>query len=87
MRGTQFCRHVHGSTLCEPCVAEHSPEWADNQQRCRICDMKTHVFCPGCAKAEGSEPGAGFYCFFAGRNCLGVHHRKLERMPRAEDEA
>ena len=66
-------------------MAEHTPKWASGKQCCRHCGMTTFVFCPGCRQAEGGEGGAGFYCFNANRDCLGIHHRKCARTPAPGD--
>ena len=76
--------HVAGTTLLEPVVVDHTPFFANGQQRCQDpdCGMHTCVYCPGCRKDEGGKGAAGFYCFVAGkapRNCLFKHHCKRMR--------
>ena len=68
-------KHIAGSTLLDPIVNEHWPEWADSYQRCRRkdCTGQANTFCAGCAKEEGGGPGSGFYCHKKGRDCMGMH--------------
>ena len=75
--------------LLDPLVCEHTIEYSDSQQRCRLkgCNERIHTFCPGCAKDENHcSPASGFYCFNKNRNCLAIHHRNRART-RAPDDA
>ena len=80
-QGFSSGRHACDSTLLDPIVLEHQPEWAEKQQVCRNPDCKKLClsFCPGCAKAEDAGPASGFYCHGKGRDCLAARHRKLCR--------
>lgn len=72
-------KYVPGSTLLDPIVCEHMPDYAEKHQRCRCCGTLTNWFCPGCRKMDGDDGGAGFYCLAKGRNCMAVNHRKRRR--------
>ena len=81
-------KHIAGSTLLDPIVAEHCPEFADGQQRCRRegCGKHISTYCPGCAKDEPCGAASGFYCMVKGRNCMAMHHRKRARTHAPDDE-
>ena len=68
-----------GSTLLEPMVVEHMPEYAEAPQRCRECGKHTFWFCPGCAKADDCGPASGFYCVHKDRKCFAASHRRRAR--------
>ena len=48
-------RHTVGSTLLDPVVAEHMPDYADGNQRCRECGTKTCWFCPWAVRIRSAR--------------------------------
>ena len=55
---------------------------ADRWKTCRYpgYGMLTNVYCAGCAKDQSCDCAAGFYYHRKSEDCLGMHHRKRERM-------
>ena len=89
-------KHIPGSTLLDPLVLDHDPDYMfdpdrDMRQVCQAadCHFKTCWRCPGCAALDDCGPASGFYCMGKERNCMKVNHRKRCRTqaPAAEDDA
>lgn len=81
-------KHIPGSTLLEPLVLDHDPDYVHTRQKCRSCQRLTAWCCPGCAELDDCGPGSGFYCREPDRNCMKANHRKRCRTqaPAAEAE-
>ena len=85
-------KHVEGSTLLDPLILDHDPDYVkrDVRQECQAagCKFKTSWRCPGCAELDSCGPASGFYCMGKERNCMKANHRKRcrTRAPEAEDD-
>ena len=67
------------STLLDPVVLDHLPEYSEQNYKCRSCKTNTHWYCPGCAAADHCGPASGFYCFGKNKSCYVDQHRKRAR--------
>ena len=82
-------KHVPDSTLLDPLVLGHDPDYCAGRQRCqRIlpgsgekCGKLTAWRCPGCANLDNCGPASGFYCREPDRNCMKLNHKKRCRTP------
>ena len=89
-------KHIPGSTLLEPLVLDHDPDYFDQRQRCqrilpgsgKKCGKLTGWCCPGCAALDDCGPASGFYCRDKERNCMKLNHAKRcrTRAPTAEED-